>query len=117
VADRRRILLAVEPRVLGDALAAVLDSVGVDDVLVSGTKGADGTSMHIDAVIVSDSSTPVEADVVIHVPARGAAHVSTPARDDEVTLRTPEDLLTILDRYCPATAPRVPSVSPDGAQR
>jgi hypothetical protein len=117
VADRRRILLAVEPRVLGDALAAVLDAVGLDDVIVNHTKGAHGTSMHIDAAVVSDDSVPVVADVVIHVPIRGSAHVSTPARNDEVTLRTPEELLTILDRYCPSTAPRVPSTGADGAQR
>jgi hypothetical protein len=116
VADRRRILLAVEPRVLGDALAAVLDAVGLDDVLVSHTNGADGTSTHIDAAVVSDAASPVVADVVIHVPVRGSAHVSTRTRDDEVTLRTPEELLTILDHYCPAAAPRVPSVSADGAQ-
>ena len=117
VADRRRILLAVEPRVFGDALAEVLTAVGLDEVLVSGAERADESPMHLDAAIVSRDDDDVVADVVIHVTTDRAAHVTTAAADVNVSLRSPHELLSVLDRYCPTVAPRVTAAEPGGAHR
>jgi len=116
VADRRRILLAVEPRVLGDALAEVLAAVGLDEVLVSGGERADEIGMHLDAAIVSRHHDDLVADVVIHVPTDRAAHVTTAALDVNVSVRSPHELLTVLDRYCPTIAPRVALDGTGGAR-
>ena len=116
MADRRRILLALEPRVLGDALAEVLTAVGLDEVLVSGSERADELGMHLDAAIVSRDHADIVADVVIHVPTDRAAHVTTAAQDVNVSLRSPQELLSVLDRYCPTIAPRVTLPPSGGAQ-
>jgi hypothetical protein len=106
---RRRILLAVQPRVLRDALADVLDEVGLDDVLVSEREGADRSTMSFDAAIVSEADEQVTADVVIAVGESldSLSHVITPTRQEDVHLRSPQQLLSLLDRFCPTTAARI----------
>jgi hypothetical protein len=109
VGTRRRILLAVQPRILGDALAAVLDSVGLDEVLVSEPVAADRTSMSYDAAILSRPHAGVHADVVIEVAGVGdeaRSHVVAGTLTEDVDLSTPQQLLSVLDRFCPTTTPR-----------
>jgi hypothetical protein len=110
VVRRRRILLAVQPRVLRDALEEVLDSVGLDEVLVSDVDAADRSLMSFDAAILSQPSADVRADVVIEVDGLAAdarGHVTAGTRSEDVTLRTPQQLLSLLDRLCPTSAARI----------
>ena len=106
---RRRILLDVQPRVLRDALGEVLDSVGLDEVLVSEEEPADRSTMSYDAAIVSSTALDVDADVVIELDLTGmdtTGHVRTATAVEVIDLRTPDQLLTLLDRLCPTTAAR-----------
>lgn len=106
---RRRILLDVQPRLLRDAIEVLLDSVGLDEVLVSDAGPADRSPMSFDAAILTVPTTHVTADVVIELPssAPGAlGQVTSGARSEHVALHTPSQLLSILDRVCPASAPR-----------
>jgi hypothetical protein len=110
--------VAVEPRVLGDALAAVLTDVGLDEVLVSGTKGADDSKMPIDVAVLSRPHPAVTAPVIIEVEMDVAtASVVTAVDAVEVVLATPHDLLAILDRYSPASSLRVAAPAAGGVRQ
>jgi hypothetical protein len=109
VADRRRILLAVEPRVLADALAEMLGSVGLDEVLSRPLEPADDPTMHLDAAIITPKDHGVIADVVIELGPHNVAHVTNAAGSQEVALRTPYQLLQLLDRFCPTEPSRCTS--------
>jgi hypothetical protein len=117
VADRRRILLAVEPRVLADALAEMLGSIGVDEVLSGRTGAADGPPMHLDAAIITPEDRDVIADVVIELGPHNVAHVTNAAGSQEVALRTPYQLLQLLDRYCPTEPSRCTAHKPGHSPR
>ena len=110
--------MAVEPRVLGDALAAVLIDVGLDEVLVSGMKGADDPEMRIDVAVLSRPHPAVDAGLIIEVDSDVAtASVVTPLNTVGVAMATPCDLLGILDEYCPAASRRVATPAAGGVRR
>jgi hypothetical protein len=117
VAPRRRILVAVEPRVLGDALAAVLAEVGLDEVLVSGTERADDPEMPIDVAVLSRPHPAVSAKLIIEVDSGLTASVVTAADAVDVVLASPHDLLAVLDEYCPASSLRVAAPAAGGVHR
>ena len=108
VGERRRILLDVQPQLLEDALADVLRSTGLDEVLVSRGNAADSPTMAYDAVILTLPDDTVHADVVIEITddavARG--HVTIGSRSEDVALPNPKELLALLDRLVPAAAAR-----------
>lgn len=97
---RRRILLAVEPRILGDALADVLGHLGVDDVVLyddADLSELDGT---FDAAIVSETPGGLQVGVVITVPGpnwRTGLHLGS--------------LFAMLDESCDAAVNRADWVS------
>jgi hypothetical protein len=105
---RRRILLDVQPRVLRDALEQVLDSIGLDEVLVSDEEPADRSPMSFDAAILTIPASNIAADVVIELPsaASSTGHVTAGSSSEDVDLRSPTQLLDLLDRLCPASTPR-----------
>ena len=106
---RRRILLDVQPRVLRDALEQVLDSIGLDEVLVSDEEPADRSPMSFDAAILTIPASNIAADVVIELPSAeptSLGHVTAGSSSEDVDLRTPTQLLALLDRLCPAATPR-----------
>jgi len=107
---RPRIFLDVEPRLLRDALEEVLDSVGVDEVLVLDDHAADRSPMSFDAAIVTLPSDDVHADVVIELRtghADSVGHVTAGLHSEDVALRTPQQLLSLLDRLFPSPVPRI----------
>lgn len=65
--------------------------------------------MSFDAAILTVPTSPVAADVVIELPngAPGAlGRVTSGAKSEPVTLQTPAQLLSLLDRLCPTSVPR-----------
>jgi hypothetical protein len=65
---RSRVLVAVEPRLLGDVLAQVLSSAG-DVVVVAEPEATIDLVGDFDAAVVTiDLPADVHADVVIHLP-------------------------------------------------
>jgi hypothetical protein len=96
----RRILVAVEPRLLGDTLSALLAEIGLDEVVRLGTEAATG---HIDLALVNDGSPSVRADLVLRVP--DSAELAVAGRGD-LRPGSASELLAILDRVCPAGEPR-----------
>lgn len=116
--DRPRILLDIEPRILRDALEEVLDSVGLDEVLVSDAEAADRSTMSFDAAIVTLPADGVRADVVIELrdgPGGSLGRVNTGTTSEDVPLGTPEELLTLLDQLLPAATARISPIG--GSQR
>lgn len=108
VAPRRRILLGVEPRILSDSLATVLDHVGVDDVLLYADQRADRSAVAYDAAILSVPHDAVMADLVIEVDDdTSVGHVVSGEHSEDVPVRTPLQLLSLLDRLCPASTDRI----------
>jgi hypothetical protein len=96
----RRILVAVEPRLLGDALSELLTEIGLDDVVRLDADPLDG---HIDLALVSDGSPHVRADLVLRVP--DSADLAESGKGD-LRPGSAGELLVILDRVCPAAEPR-----------
>lgn len=99
-AGRRRILLAVEPRVLGEVLAAVLRedaNAEVIDLRDAPRPAGD----HFDAAIVTiDLTGSVDADVVIELPDHEVAlrgSVTQGGEIDPVELDSLDALLALLD--------------------
>ena len=98
----RRILVAVEPRLLGDALAELLADIGLDDVVRPGDP-----SGHVDLALVSEGSPAVRADLILRVP--NADDLATDGTGD-LRPGSAADLISILDRVCPASSPRLERV-------
>lgn len=96
----RRILVAVEPRLLGDALSELLADIGLDEVVRPHDDDDDG---HIDLALVNDGSPPVRADLVLRVP--DSAELAASGSGD-LRPASASELLAILDRVCPAREPR-----------
>jgi hypothetical protein len=106
---RRRILLSVRPRVLGEALADVLRYIGADEVVV--LDGGDASALGpFDAAIVTTVPRGLASRVIIRVPwvdgppARGAA--SSGDDDASMKLVTLHELLADLDARCATNVAR-----------
>lgn len=108
---RPRVAIAVEPTILADALADVLLGAGVDDVVNLRTDADDTTCFDAALVTVVLPDT-VDADVVIELPdtptGAGETHVSVRGYRAVVPVTALDDVLGILDDYCPAAEPRRP---------
>lgn len=110
---RPRVAIAVEPTILGDALTAVLREVGLDDVVNlrhpdDPGEGDDADARGFDAAVVTvvlpDS---VDVDVVIELPdsasGGGLTNVRLPGQCDTVAVHALDDILRLLDDYCPSS--------------
>lgn len=111
---RPRVAIAVEPTILGDALADVLLGAGVDDVVNLRTAADDaadaaGFDAALVTVVLPDD---LDADVVIELPdtptGAGATRVSVRGHHAVVPVTALDDVLGILDDYCPAAERRRP---------
>lgn len=109
---RPRVAIAVEPAILGDALADVLLGAGVDDVVNLRIEPADDAAGFDAAVVTVVLPGDVDADVVIELPdtptGAGETRVSVRGRCAAVPVTALDDVLDILDDYCPAAARRRP---------
>jgi len=103
VSARCRILVALEPRVLAEAVAEVLDRIGLDDVVLAGRDLPGGS---FDVALVSGPRAGLRAEVLVEIPIQGPSRVSGPDTDVPITVLTPVEIIEILDRYCVAAAPR-----------
>lgn len=113
---RRRVLVAVEPLVLEGAFAAILELIGMDDVVQFHVAGDRERRQLFDAAIVTGSfSDEARADVVITLPDvrrsggptnghRG--HVTTAQLSDDVEIRDQGEVIRLLDEHVPAALPR-----------
>lgn len=99
----RRILVAVEPRLLGDALAQLLENIGLDEVTRRGTD-TQSDDRRFDVALRSEGVTGLRAALVLQVP--DAAELAEEGSGD-LRPATARELLAILDRVCPASALRV----------
>lgn len=102
---RRRIAIAVAPRLLGDALSKVLATEDCDvTVLPAGTDDPGQGAGHFDLLLVTGAApSAVDARVVIRLPQTptiGIARVG----DERVPLRTLDDLVALVDRVAPVRA-------------
>lgn len=94
---------------LSDVLEEVLDSVGLDEVLVSDEEPADRSPVSFDAAILTTPAGNVAAAVVIELPSAATSsvgHVTSGSGSEAVHLQTPAQLLALLDRLCPSSTPR-----------
>jgi hypothetical protein len=97
----RRVLVAVEPRLLGDALTTLLAEIGVDDV--HRYEGAPIPG-RFDLALVTAGVTGVRASLVLTLP--DAVELAQEGSGD-LRPGTARELLAVLDRLCPAASPRV----------
>ena len=105
MAPRRRILVALEPRVLAEAVAEMLARIGVDDVVMAGRDLPGGD---FDVALVSAPRSHTHADVLIEIPANcGPSRLSGSDTDVPIPHLTPNELVELLDRYCVAASSRV----------
>lgn len=109
---RPRVAIAVEPTILGDALADVLLGAGVDDVVNLRTDADEATATFDAALVTVVLPDDVDADVVIELPdtptGAGETHVSVRGHRAVVPVTALDDVLAILDDYCPAPERRRP---------
>jgi phosphotransferase system IIA component len=104
VVARRRILVALEPRVLAEAVAEVLVHIGVDDVILAGPDLPGG---HFDAAILSGPRNHTQADLLIEVPVDWKPARSGSDPDQPIPVSSTKELAALLDRYCAAAESRV----------
>ena len=105
VAVRRRILVALEPRVLSEAVAEVLERIGLDDVVLAGPDLPGG---RFDAALLSGPRSRTDADLVIEIPAEwGPSRLSGSLEEAPIPVSTTLELAELLDRYCAAATSRV----------
>ena len=100
VSVRRRVVIAVSPRLLGDTLARALDRDELGIVVVT-EAGSETFRGHADVLIVSDAEpADLGADVVIHLPeGNDMAVVDAPSGSEQVPIRDLAALLTTVQRY------------------
>jgi hypothetical protein len=94
VSGRRRVLVAVEPRVLGDVLARLLrhDHVDVDALAVDGGEVEPPAAGHYDAAVVTITlPDSVTADVVLELPDTLGNAGEGRLRQDAATTPVPVD--------------------------
>ena len=106
--------MAVEPAILRDALAQLLESMGVDDV-VDLTDVAESGAAPIDgALVTAGQAVGVESRVRIELPdatgSAGTGRVSWHGREETVEIHDVLAVLEMLDTYCPGRAPRASAV-------
>lgn len=108
VSRRPRILLALEPAMLADAVAALLEEAGQDDVEVLAV-GATPQGRY-DGAIVTVDLADLDAGVVIHLPdERGGAGIGraeTAVDHRDVELADVRAVLEVLDEHCASSHPR-----------
>jgi hypothetical protein len=115
-----RVLVVVEPALLGYLLTEILNAGGQDEVVhVSGGLGeVPALDRPFSVALVSEP--PVDrriAEVVIVLPAPGSgvAEVRTVTGSERVDVSGPSGVLDLLDRFCPSARPRARSLpSPPG---
>ena len=102
---RRRVAIAVSPRLLGDALSKVLAGEDRDIVVFPIEQlGAQGDERHFDIVLVSGPApSSLDADVVIRLPETPTIGVAL-VGGERVPLRTLDDLVSLVERVAPAAA-------------
>lgn len=109
---RPRVAIAVEPAILGDALADVLLGAGVDDVVNLRMEVADDGAGFDAALVTVVLPADIDADVVIELPdtptGAGETRVSAQGRRVVVPVTALDDVLGLLDDYCPTSEPRRP---------
>ena len=108
---RPRVAIAVQPTILGDALAAVLRDAGVDEVVNLREGEPADDAPHFDAAVVTIVlPDAVDADVVIQLPdtpeGEGVTNVHHRNRCETVSVTALDDILRLLDDYCPGPASR-----------
>lgn len=105
---RPRILVAVEPRLLGDAMATLLADAGQDDVEVLPEGGT--PQGHYDGAVVTIDLTGLDAEIVIRLPDdAGGAGTGTATTADEgrdVELLDVRSVLHLLDEHVATGTPR-----------
>ena len=111
-----RVLIAIRPVVLEGAFAAILRSIGLDEVVELHAATAVERSARFGAAIVSaDLAAAVEADVVITLPdvagagergGRRRAHVASGDGRVEVDIRDERQVIDLLDEHVPRIASR-----------
>jgi hypothetical protein len=105
VGSRRRILVALEPRVLAEAVVEVLERIGLDDVVLAGPDLPGG---HFDAALLSGPRSHTDADLLIEVPVSwGPSRLSGSDSESPIPVTTAAELAELLDRYCAADSSRV----------
>ncbi len=100
--------VAVQPRLLGGAIAQVLASAGVDDVVSRDQFGAG----HVDAAVVTGVLPDLlEADVIVELPdsasGTGLGQVRTARGVEPIQIDGTLSILEVLDRYCPGPTSRL----------
>ncbi|MDQ3384764.1 MAG: hypothetical protein M3503_01940 [Actinomycetota bacterium] len=113
---RARVLIAVRPVVLEGAFAAILHSIGLDEVVqFHGATAAERAGRFGAAVISADLAGAVAADVVITLPDTGGAgasgeprrgHVTSGDGSVEVDIRDERQVIDLLDEHVPMTTSR-----------
>ena len=111
-----RVLVAIRPVVLEGAFAALLHSIGLDEVVqLHQATTAERAGRFGAAVISADFAAAVEADVVITLPGTGGAgawqeprrgHVTSPTGRAEVDIRDERQVIDLLDEHAPMIARR-----------
>lgn len=97
---RRRVAIAVSPRLLGDALSKVLTDEDCDVVVLPFEAGVG--ERHFDIVLVTGTApSTVDADVVIRLPETPAIGVAL-VGEQRVPLRTLDDLIALVALVAPA---------------
>ncbi len=99
---RRRVAIAVNPKLLGDALSRALAKDELEIVVLGEEPGAGG-SRHADVLIVShEPPEDVDAEVVIHLPddnSGGIGLVTTPESSERVAMGDLASVTAAVDRY------------------
>jgi hypothetical protein len=107
-ARRPRILVALEPAILAEALAALLEQAGQDEVEVLAV--GDDPRGYYDGAIVTIDLTDLDAGVVIHLPdtsgGAGIGTTTTANEEREVDLVDARSVLELLDQHCATSVPR-----------
>jgi hypothetical protein len=97
---RRRVVIAVSPRLLGDTLSRALDRDELEIVVVT-EKGSESFRGHADVLIVSEPEPAgLAAEVVIHLPQGSElAVVDAPRGSERVPIHDLAALLATVQRY------------------
>jgi hypothetical protein len=105
---RPRILVAIEPKLLGDAMATLLTEADQDDVEVLPLGGS--PTGHYDGAVVTVDLAGLDAEVVIRLPddagGAGMGTATTRDQDREVYLRDARSVLLLLDVQVATATPR-----------
>ena len=109
--DRCRVLIALSPRMLEDSVAILVRSAGVDDVVTLTEAPHDLFRARYDAMLTNVfPDGVVHAGVVIQLPDNDGPWRTTIVRKSDtshiVEIEEMDDVLALLDRFCPAATTR-----------